>query len=344
MFKITRFLIACIFFGGLSVIWAQASASPENFSFIVASDIHVDRIQQVEGNENERKLAWLLGAELTWESVLALAGQAKTHSEQADGFFPDPPAFAFFNGDVTDCALPEEWQLLEKSFLSGPLPIFLGLGNHDYASQPKRCVRAARKLGSESFLAKGSLARMKELTKTYAARTGVKNFSLDLQSQAGEWRGSMAYSFDYGGVHFVELQYSPTYAARLKNAASNYQIRPSSSWLERDLARAGARGLPAILNLHDLNYLADEQVDRILAQYPPAAIFCGHSHRVQQGYYAALKKKIPVFDSGVFYRGYYFYIQLSPKGIKVNYVRGNSGIPIIYKSLLLPWQNAFADQ
>jgi cytolysin (calcineurin-like family phosphatase) len=113
----------------------------------------------------------------------------------------------------------------------------------------------------------------------------------------------MAYSFDMGRVHFVQLQNYPIYTRGFSgywtSRGKKYSVEITSSldWLEHDLAAARNRGQAIILNYHDTNgnwksrfnptnalsmLLYTEQAKRfsaMLKTYAVSAIFAGHYHK-----------------------------------------------------------------
>ena len=117
--------------------------------------------------------------------------------------------------------------------------------------------------------------------------------------------GSLAYSWDEGDVHFVQLHNFPTYERAWSTfvwtglTTKSYTIQNSLDWLEADLAAASARGQAIILNFHDTDehwlkpdggYDGASDASRqalsarfstLIATYPVSAIFAGHYHTIQ---------------------------------------------------------------
>src|SRR5215471_15181674 len=72
--------------------------------------------------------------------------------------------------------------------------------------------------------------------------------------------GSLAYSFDIGKYHFVQLQFRPNYQVDLPACETlanfespGFKVTSSYAWLTQDLAAAAAAGQYSVINMHDFN-------------------------------------------------------------------------------------------
>ena len=84
--------------------------------------------------------------------------------------------------------------------------------------------------------------------------------------------GSMAYSWEQGSFHFVNVHYYPTY----ENAALG--ISSSLKWVERDLMLANAKNLTTVFFVHAVHGIP-QVMEQILLDNNVAVIFAGHLHR-----------------------------------------------------------------
>jgi cytolysin (calcineurin-like family phosphatase) len=110
--------------------------------------------------------------------------------------------------------------------------------------------------------------------------------------------GSLAYSWDIGNVHFVQMHNYPIYAREWSNFIGSktkryiVKIKSSLNWLKNDLAVARNAGKVIILNYHDSDehwldaYKEDSKTGealcndftKILTDYQVSAVFVGHYH------------------------------------------------------------------
>ena len=103
--------------------------------------------------------------------------------------------------------------------------------------------------------------------------------------------GSLAYAYDIGDVHFVQLQFKPDYERFLAEISfpalsPSFDVIPSYDWLEKDLQTATAAGKYIVINMHDAqitsigtNLGKDDQFMKAITGTNVAAIFAGHIHQ-----------------------------------------------------------------
>ncbi|WP_224243479.1 metallophosphoesterase [Hyalangium gracile] len=215
------------------------------------------------------------------------------------------------NGDLTetgdkDTDLGDYVSIYERGL---DMNLYAGLGNHDYDNYVDDC--------SENHCNSTMVWHLKEQVRTYG--TFLFDYSesddyYEFPSYRRDHSGSLAYSWDVGDVHFVQLNNHPSYARtwdgwNFSEARRDYfTIRSALSWLRFDLTLATSRGKKIILNLHDFDTDAgNAEFKDILAAYPVSAIYSGHEHshfgRIQElGPYAG-GKMLPVFRSGAAHYG-----------------------------------------
>src|SRR4051812_34479117 len=106
--------------------------------------------------------------------------------------------------------------------------------------------------------------------------------------------GSLAYSFDIQGYHFVQLHNHPGYAVNLEGIdydylngipqlrSNGFNVTPSLDWLADDLQRATKAGKRIVLNMHeeneDMDHLTRATLENLMRDKPVVAIFAGHLH------------------------------------------------------------------
>uniref|UniRef100_A0A915KAN7 Uncharacterized protein n=1 Tax=Romanomermis culicivorax TaxID=13658 RepID=A0A915KAN7_ROMCU len=133
------------------------------------------------------------------------------------------------------------------------------------------------------------------------------------------YNGSLAYSFDIGNIHFVQLQNYPSYEnywyskVYSRNSSDycpykgmiTFNIRSSLDWLENDLREASTQDKHIVLCFHDpCEYFkfdaGAERFKRLIIEYHVAGIFAGH-FRYKHGIYRHFPKRyadVPIFACG----------------------------------------------
>jgi cytolysin (calcineurin-like family phosphatase) len=194
-----------------------------------------------------------------------------------------PVSAIISNGDLTAFGHGEELDKIKEIWgKNPPAKIYLGLGNHDYANNV-----------NDTFENLGA-ARMIEYLREETQKIGITN--LDFVERPGllgmvEYSGSLAYSWDMGNVHFVQLNNYPIYETSFRSLNKQIAIRHSLDWLEGDLAVAAAKGQAIILNYHDSDEhwkdkkgpATDSLINRfsqMLIKYGVSAVFVGHYHKI----------------------------------------------------------------
>jgi hypothetical protein len=221
--------------------------------------------------------------------------QAVNGLQATQGQTNSPLAFTVMNGDLTAFFHPDQLSEFRAFYDAGfayaspnvlKTPVYLGLGNHDYQNNLNDC--------SASTLDKNRCAK----NAINLIRGSVfAGYTLNMPAQNIESfdAGSLAYSWNHGPYHFVQLHNGPLYQV------PHLGIGQSLDWLKADLARAKARGQSVVINTHDPDDMLNSEFQRAIDGMPVVAIFAGHLHDS-----AGLKFKIttpsgvliPVFLSG----------------------------------------------
>jgi hypothetical protein len=206
-----------------------------------------------------------------------------------------PLAFTVMNGDLTAFFHPDQLSefraFYDESFAWAypnvlKTPVYLGLGNHDYQNNVNDC--------SASSLDKNRCAKNAvNLIRGSVFAGYTRNMpASNIESYDA---GSLAYSWNQGPYHFVQLHNGPSYEAPALS------ISKSLSWLKTDLARAQARGQSVVINSHIPDQLTSAEFLSAIDGMPVAAMFAGHLHTVvglQNTVVTPAGRKIPVFLSG----------------------------------------------
>lgn len=197
------------------------------------------------------------------------------------------------NGDLTNNGTPPQLNVYKKIYHEIPLPLYIGLGNHDYANYVElwgftnpEAIGKLKGVPASNWGGEASVGYMMQRV----GALGIRGENFDRSGNAVHIKGSLAYSWDVGNVHFVQLHNYPLYHVNFVGLAKRYDLNICLDWLERDLERARAAGRFIILNYHDSNqhwadFLSDEQARvltdmfrRLITRYGVTAVFCGHYH------------------------------------------------------------------
>ncbi|ARV57528.1 hypothetical protein BZZ01_01755 [Nostocales cyanobacterium HT-58-2] len=280
------FLTSCAMFSLLAPLGTHIkyglAQSNDNFSMIIASDTQypwtAKTDNDVEESEDQKKAGSIIANQNHVKSMNSLKQQVGNIRG------------TIINGDLT--AFGQDWQLdkYKEIWKNLSVPIYPGLGNHDYANNVNDCF------------ANNCAIRMVEYVRDEIKKLNPRSFdyresnSYKFPEIRTEHIGSLAYSWDMGNVHFVQMHNYPLYERKFEGfdvgAAKRkiVQIKNSLDWLEKDLAQARNEGKAIILNYHDSdehwpdNYekpTYDQLKSRfgeILNKYNVSAIFVGHYH------------------------------------------------------------------
>ncbi len=211
------------------------------------------------------------------------------------------PGGVIINGDLT--AFWHSWQVMLYREFYDPgytqadpdvlqLPIFPGLGNHDYANNVEDC------LGIEvaDWFAHGTNACAAQAARYVRSMVGCDTVENFVPTSVHSFdSGSLAYSWDYRGWHFVQLHNYPTYEIPALGITS------SIAWLAQDLADATAAEKRIVINLHDHQQhwsMTDPGFQAALVGTNVAGVFAGHLHSLDGRINQVPGTSIPVFLSG----------------------------------------------
>jgi cytolysin (calcineurin-like family phosphatase) len=200
------------------------------------------------------------------------------------------------NGDLT--AFWHDWQVdLFEELYTNPaslkLPLFPGLGNHDIANNFHDCYWL-RDLDVNRAGKNGCAQNAANWVKSAIHCNKVENFKTALVQSFDQ--GSLAYSWNIGTWHFVQLHNRPDYDQ------PDIGVHNAFAWLKADLAAATKAGRKSVLNMHDFGEHMPQNEPRFLDAIKGqrvVAIFAGHIHeqsgRIQPD---DASFAVPIFRSG----------------------------------------------
>ncbi len=157
------------------------------------------------------------------------------------------------NGDLTAFGHDTEFAKFQSLWMNTcKTTLYLGLGNHDIANNVDD--------SSENNCA----TRMVKFLSSYVPGLWIKGFDFNesktyykFPQLRRDYSGSLAYSWNLGKVHFVQLNNFPTYLRSwngwdFSDARRDFvSLTSSLDWLTADLAQAKKEGRSIILNFHD---------------------------------------------------------------------------------------------
>lgn len=236
------------------------------------------------------------------------------------------PKGVIMNGDLVHHGAFkfQEWKKYKKYYDNGKktvlkLPIFPGLGNHDYKSPVDD--------NNQSYAVKAIKYIDNWSNQTHPPFT--KKFSYDYDKKRHE--GSLSYSFDIKKYHFIQLHNYPGYETTFSNGKNKkkYVINNSFNWLKNDIQKAYNRGQKIVINMHDhgdkFNKKGDNSdfMDAIKGKNI-VAIFAGHKH-VKNGFQKNLivvetGDEIPVFYSGSSLKNTFLLVDFGPSSMTVGVI------------------------
>jgi hypothetical protein len=177
------------------------------------------------------------------------------------------PKTLIMNGDLTQYFHRHEHKKYASFYhsIDGLEQFFPSLGNHDY-DQGSATYDSDEWIGPHNCNGRHAVAYFR------GAFCGkIPNF--DAKQRVTRYDPeSMAYSWEQGSYHFVNVHYYPIY----ENAALG--IKSSLEWVEQDLILANAKNLTSVLFIHAVHGIP-QLMEKILLKNNVAIIFAAHLHR-----------------------------------------------------------------
>jgi len=255
-----------------------------------------------------------------------------------------PISFSIINGDLTEFGREKTKESYDNIYGKLSFPRYIGLGNHDYVNNLGDCHDDGWNWGiSANSCARYMVEYMVDKLSDYKKALSSQNFSADYDG-TNLVNGSMAYSWDHGGFHFVQLQNYPTYTSTIGHwGFADKNIKSAMPWLESDLKAASERGKITILNMHDgsehfLTASSSEEklkLKTLINQYNIIATFVGHTHNAGQsntnGSSEIFGNSI-IYNSGALFKGDYLLVSLDDNCANVDLYNGSTGSPVYIRS------------
>ena len=248
----------------------------------------------------------------------------------------EKPLGVIINGDLTSYFHPKELDLFERYYVKGSnsphrdvlqYPLYLSLGNHDYANNVGDCSwnKEPRYF---SFRKNGCAQKAVDYVKGMISCGRIETFPH--QNIESYDSGSLAYSWNIGDYHFIQLHNYPSYEVGVLG------VKSSMKWLKSDLERAKAGKKYIVINLHDLQGHFKppyrDQFDLLISKYKVVGIFCGHKIASDnlgfQGFFGA--SKIPYFrggHGGEENRNKFLVVEFSKSYYRVMTIDSTGGVP-----------------
>ncbi|MFV8988375.1 aegerolysin family protein [Serratia fonticola] len=298
---------------------------PKKYNIIIMSDPQAWRLDNNSDPNNNQ---------YNWESFIS---KVRLSLEGLNSSLPpaDKIRFGLLNGDITEFGRTSQRESFTKNFqspLASSFYIYLGLGNHDYANNVNDCTDGDD-LGLNAC-ARRMVSFMGEAITYY--RSELPLFNDDYNEYSNVY-GSLSYSWDYGDMHYVQLQNHPTYHVDLTHWYFNtVYITESLDWLQKDLQAARSRGKTIVINFHDgtehfINNTSAQQKEKfqsILNSNNVMAVFIGHTHNAGELSGSAkpsLYGTTRVFNSGALFKGDFLFVKVDGKCLSVLIYNGSAG-------------------
>lgn len=255
------------------------------------------------------------------------------------------------NGDLTNFGHAKELDVFKKIYSGLKVPMHVSLGNHDYANN----VDDTYENGAANNMVEYMVEQLKAKNypnSDYKVENGYNGTIVTTIS------GSLAYSWDEGNVHFVQLQYYPLYEREWSNYVSlgaaktkTVKITNSFQWLAADLATARNAGKAIIVLFHDpYEHWADQYVKGVRTEgnkpgkrpdadaksaelanlfktYKVSAVFGGHIHE-NHGLFTSDYRGtgVPLFYSGSADQNHYLLTKFDDTKMTVEKITSANGI------------------
>lgn len=256
--------------------------------------------------------------------------------------FP-PPGSVVMNGDLTEYGRWRQWDAYYRLYEGVEAPIYDGLGNHDYQNNnvivSNGCAMDALEFeawavacdeGDKTTLWGESACEVADHFLEvwgWCATDAMRRMRYWLSTHADhlyDWdEGSVAYSWEVGDFHFVQLHNHPDYEVPETTICS------AVNWMKKDLKSAFERGKRIVLHMHKpISNAMKTHLEGF--QYNIVAIFYGHIHQ-KAGYtgdFTVGGVKIPKFYSGSVQWNLFSLARFGDADLTVVAIDSNTGVPV----------------
>ncbi|MFN8354853.1 MAG: metallophosphoesterase [Spirosomataceae bacterium] len=255
------------------------------------------------------------------------------------------------NGDLTNFGHAKELDVFKQIYSGLKAPMHVSLGNHDYANNVDDTYENAAANNMVEYMVE-QLKAKNYPNSDYKVENGYNGTIVTTIS------GSLAYSWNEGNVHFVQLQYYPLYEREWSNYVSigaaktkTVKITNSFKWLTNDFAQARNEGKAIIVLFHDpLEHWADQYVKGVRTEgatlsarpdanaksaelanlfktYNVSAVFGGHIHENHGLYTSDYRGSgVPLFYSGSADYNHYLLAKFDNNKMIIDKVTSTGGV------------------
>jgi cytolysin (calcineurin-like family phosphatase) len=330
------FLTGCMALGVVLSIGLQGQTSlaqaNNNFSMLIGSDTQYPWTARTDAKDpTETEADKIAGANILNQnqvnSMNALTGQLGNVKGM------------ILNGDVTAYGHGKELEGYKSIWKNLSVPIYIGLGNHDYANNVNDCTQNNCAIRMVEY-ARDEIRKRNPISFDYFERDSYR-----FPEKRTEGIGSLAYSWTIGNIHFVQLNNYPMYQRTFDGydvwAAKRkiMQIKSALDWLDEDLTKARNAGKAIILNYHDASENWADGYDAntaahlkarfsfMLQKYNVSAVFAGHLHKEHGRTFTApsVYGTVPVFHAGSVSQGRYLLAQFNGDRMTIEKVKSAGG-------------------
>ncbi|KAE9549221.1 hypothetical protein FO519_007561 [Halicephalobus sp. NKZ332] len=182
------------------------------------------------------------------------------------------PKALVINGDLTNFGHTRELNKFKEEWMSLPLKLLIGLGNHDYENNIDDCV--ANQCANNMLF--------------WFVRKYAPSLNLSLDYKASGSFLKTTYSGRATCARVIQLNNRPDYTASVQSV-NQWEIHSSLYWLRQELeATNGNRSWPVLINLHHLERATEKRIITILKLWMAdeknnnslrkVAVFSAHMH------------------------------------------------------------------
>ncbi|QWH64335.1 hypothetical protein EXW39_30370 (plasmid) [Bacillus mycoides] len=220
------------------------------------------------------------------------------------------------NGDMTAFGHGNEWSKIKELLRILNRPYYYGLGNHDIQNNQNDCFQDGCFRNSINELMQHLSTRQIPQN-----RKDIKDYKSSSMTLPDKTNGSFAYTFEFGNIHFIQLQHNPTMEHRSEISGWHIHLHSNFTWLKNQLDIARDSGKIIIVNVHVKGNINSDYAN-LLRQYGVSAVFSGHYH-TSLGNDGFVGSSIPAFISGSASQRTYLILEQFSDRLDIYSVRNN---------------------
>ncbi|CAB3399358.1 unnamed protein product [Caenorhabditis bovis] len=242
------------------------------------------------------------------------------------------------NGDLTNFGHTHQLEEFKKGWIDYfPVPVYVGLGNHDYQNNVNDCVL--------NYCAHTMLSWFTTFTRKHSIYPDIHRKTNGFSE---DYKGSLAYTeriCDGTGkvcVFMIQLNNAIDYTVKIDAFIARYELTSPLEYLKKELDLIVDSGIPILINVHQCEGLSRRKLRSFLesfignnqAKNPKIAVLFGHMHRYHEIYYYCMHdQRVPFIYAGSVPNNRFSILEfLENKG----YITGYSALdPLVYKDQTL---------